>query len=106
MMVRATDLMGLNPKLIPLFRFAQRLRPVKLATSTLVNCIQGFIKPLISKEIFETIQMMLRKYSGRSETLHTSFDRQYLLKGLVRCAYCGSIRDGVGISSYSCSRCR
>ena len=27
--------------------------------------------------------------SGRSETLQVRPDRQYLLKGIVRCAYCG-----------------
>ena len=32
---------------------------------------------------------MLRKNSGRSETLNPRPERHYLLKGLVRCAYCG-----------------
>jgi site-specific DNA recombinase len=49
----------------------------------------GLHQPLISLEVFETVQIALRKNSGRSETLHTACERQYLLKGLVRCAYCG-----------------
>ena len=49
----------------------------------------GLHQPLISQEVFETVQIALRKNSGRSETLHTAGRRQYLLKGLVRCAYCG-----------------
>ncbi|MFC2008105.1 zinc ribbon domain-containing protein [Chloroflexota bacterium] len=31
----------------------------------------------------------MRKNSGRSETLNLRPERQYLLKGLARCAYCG-----------------
>jgi site-specific DNA recombinase len=49
----------------------------------------GLHQPLVSPEVFETVQIALRKNSGRSETLCTSGERQYLLKGLVRCAYCG-----------------
>ena len=31
----------------------------------------------------------MKRNSGRSETLHTRPDREYLLKGLVKCAHCG-----------------
>ncbi len=30
----------------------------------------------------------MKKNSGRSQTLHASPEREYLLKGLIRCAYC------------------
>ena len=32
---------------------------------------------------------MLKKNSGRSETLQAKPERQYLLKDIIRCAYCG-----------------
>jgi site-specific DNA recombinase len=35
------------------------------------------------------VQATLRKNSGRSETLHPRPNREYLLKGIIRCAYCG-----------------
>ncbi len=31
----------------------------------------------------------MKKNSGRSETLHPRPEREYLLKGIIRCAYCG-----------------
>ena len=31
----------------------------------------------------------MKKISGRSETLHLRPEREYLLKGLIRCAHCG-----------------
>jgi len=31
----------------------------------------------------------MKKNSGRSETLALRPERQYLLKGIIRCAYCG-----------------
>ncbi len=51
--------------------------------------LAGAHEALISLELFDTVQLALRKNSGRSETLTTSPNREYLLKGLVRCAYCG-----------------
>jgi len=44
---------------------------------------------LVGQDIFETVQITLKKNSGRSETLQARPERQYLLKGIVRCAYCG-----------------
>ena len=44
---------------------------------------------MIEQDIFETVQTTLKKNSGRSETLAVKPERQYLLKGVVRCAYCG-----------------
>ena len=49
----------------------------------------GLHDALISREVFDTVQLMLRKNSGRSETLNPRPARGYLLKGLIRCAYCG-----------------
>jgi site-specific DNA recombinase len=49
---------------------------------------QGTHEPLISKEIFDLVETNLRKNSGRSRTLAPHPERDYLLKGLIRCAYC------------------
>ncbi|HZA25834.1 MAG TPA: recombinase family protein, partial [Dehalococcoidia bacterium] len=49
---------------------------------------QGTHQPLISKEIFDLVETTLRKNSGRSRTLTPHPEREYLLKGLIRCAYC------------------
>ena len=49
---------------------------------------QGAHEAIITAEIFETVEDALRKNSGRSNTLKARPDREYLLKGIVRCAYC------------------
>jgi site-specific DNA recombinase len=46
-------------------------------------------EPLISMELFELVQAALRKNCGRSQTLKNKPEREYLLKGIIRCAYCG-----------------
>ena len=51
--------------------------------------LPGTHEPLVGQELFDLIQTTLKRNSGRSETLNPSPARQYLLKGLVRCAYCG-----------------
>lgn len=51
--------------------------------------LPGLHEPLISQEVFEIVQTTLKKNSGRSETLQVRPERYYLLKGMVRCAYCG-----------------
>ena len=48
----------------------------------------GSHQALISKETFDLVQMAQQKNSGRSRTLATHPEREYLLKGIVRCAYC------------------
>jgi DNA invertase Pin-like site-specific DNA recombinase len=53
------------------------------------KALPGAHQPLISKEVFGAVQDLLKKNSGRSETLSSHREREYLLKGLVRCAYCG-----------------
>ena len=49
---------------------------------------QGSHEGLISKETFDLVQVTLRKNSGRSRTLAPRPEREYLLKGIIRCAYC------------------
>jgi site-specific DNA recombinase len=49
----------------------------------------GAHEPLVSHEVFDLVQEVLRRNSGRSETLHPRPEREYLLKGIIRCAYCG-----------------
>src|ERR687896_80622 len=51
--------------------------------------LPGRHEPLISKSLFYTVQVTLKKNSGGSETLHPRPEREYLLKGLIRCAHCG-----------------
>ena len=49
----------------------------------------GAHQAVISEEVFNLVQVMLKKNSGRSETLQPHPERHYLLKGIIRCAYCG-----------------
>jgi site-specific DNA recombinase len=49
---------------------------------------QGAHEPLISKETFDLVETNLQKNSGRSRTLAPHPERDYLLKGLIRCVYC------------------
>jgi len=49
----------------------------------------GLHEPLVNSDIYETVQTTLKKNSGRSETLQVMSERHYLLKGIIRCAYCG-----------------
>ncbi len=51
--------------------------------------IKGLHEPLVEQEMFDLVQTTLKRNSGRSETLHPRPERQYLLKGIIRCAYCG-----------------
>ena len=51
--------------------------------------LPGSHEALVSQDLFETVQVATRKNSGRSETLSTHPDREYLLKGIIKCAYCG-----------------
>ena len=50
--------------------------------------LPGAHEPLLSQDVFHTVQVALKRNSGRSETLHPRPEREYLLKGLVRCAHC------------------
>jgi site-specific DNA recombinase len=51
--------------------------------------INGLHEPLVNPELFDVVQAILKKNSGRSMTLQQHPERAYLLKGLVHCAYCG-----------------
>jgi len=51
--------------------------------------ISGIHDPFVSEELFDVVQTTLKKNSGRSETLQAHPERFYLLKGIIRCAYCG-----------------
>jgi len=53
------------------------------------KALPGAHQPIVSKKVFDTVQAALRKNCSRSETLSSHPEREYLLKGLVRCAYCG-----------------
>ena len=48
----------------------------------------GTHESLISKETFDVVQEKLRQNSGRSQTLKPRPEREYLLKGIIRCAHC------------------
>ena len=51
--------------------------------------LPGLHEPLVSEEVFQVVQSTPRKNSGRSMTLQARPEREYLLKGLIQCAYCG-----------------
>jgi site-specific DNA recombinase len=48
----------------------------------------GLHEPLVSTEVFEMVEGTMRKNSGRSTTLQKNPEREYLLKGTIRCAHC------------------
>jgi len=49
----------------------------------------GSHEAIVAQEVFDLVKDTLKMNSGRSETLHPRPERQYLLKGIIRCAYCG-----------------
>ena len=49
----------------------------------------GLHDPLVSQSVFDQVQSAMKKNSGRSNTMRSHPEREYLLKGLNRCAYCG-----------------
>ncbi len=51
--------------------------------------LDGAHEPFVSWGLFEQVQTNLKRNSGRSMTLASKPQREYLLKGLVRCARCG-----------------
>ena len=48
----------------------------------------GAYEPIISQEVFDRVKDALRRNCGRSTTLAARPQREYLLKGLIRCASC------------------
>ena len=53
-----------------------------------VRLYPGLQEALVGREMFDVVQDKLRANSGRSQTLNPRPERQYLLKGIIRCAYC------------------
>lgn len=51
--------------------------------------LPGAQEAIVSEELFSLVQTTLKTNSGRSMTLSPHPAREYLLKGLIRCAYCG-----------------
>ena len=51
--------------------------------------LPGAHEALVSEELFQVVKDTLRKNSGRSRTLTPRPPREYLLKGMVKCAWCG-----------------
>ncbi|MDP2954273.1 MAG: recombinase family protein, partial [Chloroflexota bacterium] len=51
--------------------------------------LPGAHQAQVSQDVFDLVQDTLTKNSGRSETLQVNPEREYLLKGIIRCAYCG-----------------
>ncbi len=49
---------------------------------------QGVHEPLIGKDVFDLVEDTMKRNSGRSSTLTSRTERTYLLKGIIRCAYC------------------
>jgi len=50
--------------------------------------LPGSHEALTSQAIFDTVQVTMKAHSGRSRTFQPHPQREYLLKGLVKCAYC------------------
>lgn len=50
--------------------------------------LSGLHQPLVTSELFDEVQVTMKKNSGRSQTLQAHPEREYLLKGLIRCSYC------------------
>ena len=51
--------------------------------------VDGAHKGLVSWDMYEHVQALLRRNAGRSRTLQPKPARDYLLKGIIRCAHCG-----------------
>ena len=51
--------------------------------------LTGAQDAFVSQELFDLVQSTMRRNSSRSETLQPRPEREYLLKGLVKCAHCG-----------------
>ena len=48
----------------------------------------GLHEPIVTEETFDEVQSAMKKNSGRSATMNPRPQREYLLKGLIRCAWC------------------
>ena len=54
----------------------------------LEQLLPGVHESVVSEEVFQTVQSAMKRNSGRSSTLNPHPEREYLLKGLIRCAHC------------------
>ncbi len=52
------------------------------------NLLPGAHEAIITEDAFHTVTATLKRNSGRSETLQARPEREYLLKGIIRCAHC------------------
>lgn len=50
---------------------------------------QGSHEPIISKELFDRVQLVRKTHAAKPRSSATTFERVYLLNGLLRCASCG-----------------
>ncbi len=50
--------------------------------------LPGAHEAIVSIDLFDTVQAAMKRNSGRSETLQSRPEREYLLKGIIHCAYC------------------
>ena len=48
----------------------------------------GIHEPLITQHVYDTVQATLKKNSGRAHNAKGGPHREYLMRGLVRCAHC------------------
>ena len=64
-----------NPFYTGMVRHRNHLRP-------------GVHDAVIGGDLFDQVQVKLRRNSGRSQTLQARPERDYLLKGVIRCAHC------------------
>ncbi len=59
------------------------------AVKYLDTLYEGSHQPLISKELFDQVQIIRKSHAARPRTNTKNFERIYLLNGLIRCASCG-----------------
>jgi hypothetical protein len=50
--------------------------------------LSGAHEAIVSEDLYHELQAALKLNSGRSRTLQPRLEREYLLKGLIRCAHC------------------
>ena len=48
----------------------------------------GAHEPLVTRETFDLVEANLQRNSGRWRTVESRPEREYLLKGIIRCAHC------------------
>ncbi len=51
--------------------------------------LPGSHEALVPEDVFKAVQIAMKRNSGRSETLRSRPEREYMLKGLIKCGHCG-----------------